>query len=59
MSNEVLVIASKVKDYIKSKDMMSSGDIPEAVSDKIRAMLDAAVARAQENGRKTLKPCDL
>jgi len=59
MSNEVLVVASKVKDYIKAKEMMSSGEIPEALSDKVRELLDAAIARANENGRKTVKPCDL
>lgn len=59
MSNEVLVVASKVKDYIKTKEMMSSGDLPEALSDKVRELIDAAVKRADENGRKTVKPCDL
>jgi len=59
MSQEVLVVASKVKDYIKSKEMMSSGDVPEALSDKVRQLIDAAIARANENGRKTVKPCDL
>jgi histone H3/H4 len=59
MSNEVLVVASKVKDYIKTKEMMSSGDLPEALSDKVRELIDAAVSRANENGRKTVKACDL
>jgi len=41
---EVLVVASKVKAYIKSKQMMTSSDAIAALSDKVCAILDAAAA---------------
>jgi PDZ domain-containing secreted protein len=56
---EPLVVASKIKNYVRSKDMMTSSDAVAAVSDKIYAMLDAAIERCQANKRSTLKPHDL
>jgi len=56
---EPLVVASKVKAYIKSKKMMTSSDALEALSDKVYDMLDAAVARTKANKRSTVKPQDL
>ena len=56
---EPLVVASKVKAYIKSKKMMTSSDALEAISDKVYCMLDAAIARTQANRRTTVKAQDL
>ena len=56
---EVLVVASKVKAYIKSKNMMTSSDAITTLSDKVCAILDEAVARAKANRRSTVKPQDL
>jgi len=56
---EVLVVASKVKAYIRSKNMMTSSDAIAALSDKVCAILDKAVARAKANRRRTVKPWDL
>jgi len=56
---ESLVVASKVKAYIKSKGMMTSSDAVEALSDKVYGMLDAAIARTQANRRSTVKAQDL
>jgi len=56
---EVLVVASKVKAYIKSKKMMTSSDAIAALSDKVYAMLDDAVARTKANRRSTVKAQDL
>ena len=58
-SKESLVVASKVKAYIKSKGMMTSSDSLEAISDKVYCMLDAAIARTQANRRSTVKAQDL
>jgi hypothetical protein len=41
---EVLVVANKVKAYIKSKQMMTSSDAIAALSDKVYAILDEAAA---------------
>ena len=56
---EVLVVASKVKAYIKSKKMMTSSDAIAALSDAVYDMLDDAIARTQANRRSTVKPQDL
>jgi hypothetical protein len=56
---EVPVVASRVKAYIKSKNMMTSSDAVAALSDKVCAILDRAVARAKANRRRTVKPWDL
>ena len=58
-TREVLVVASKVKEYIKAKGLQSSADVVPALSDAIYAMLDAAAARTQGNGRATVRPYDL
>jgi histone H3/H4 len=56
----VLVIASKVKNYIKSASgLNSSGAIIEILSDKIRELCDAAIEKAKNDGRKTVKDKDL
>lgn len=54
-----MIVASKVKAYIKSKKMMTSSDSIEALSEKVYAMLDAATARTKANRRSTVKPQDL
>ncbi len=56
---EVLVIASKVKTYNKSKNMMTSSDAIGALSNKVYAMLDDAIARTKANRRSTVKAQDL
>jgi hypothetical protein len=56
---EILVVTSKVKTHIKSKKMMTSSDAIAALSDKVYAMLDAAIARAKANRRSTVKAQDL
>ena len=56
---EILIVASKVKDAVKTKKCQSSGDLVEALSDKVHAMLDAAAERAKKNGRATVRPYDL
>jgi histone H3/H4 len=53
--NEVLVVASKVKAYIKEKgDMKTSASVLEALSNKIRSMCDGAIESARNDGRKTV-----
>jgi len=56
---EVLIVASKVKAYVKSKKMMTSADAIAALSDKVYAILDDAVKRTKANRRSTVKPQDL
>lgn len=56
---EVLVVASKVRDYVKSKNMRMSAEVIEALSEKIKYKIDKAVLRAQANKRQTLRAEDI
>ena len=56
---EVLVVASKVKAYIKSQQMMTSSDAITALSDKVCGLLDEAISRTKANRRSTVKAQDL
>ena len=55
---EMLVVGSKVKNYIKSKGLMSSSDMLDAINNAVYHMLDRAAARAEANGRKTVQAKD-
>lgn len=56
---EILVVGSKIKNYLKERGLKSSGDLVEAVSAKVQELLDHAIRRAQDNKRSTVRPCDL
>ena len=59
MEGEVLVVASKVRAYLKDKEVKMSGELIGALSDKVKALLDQAAARAKGNKRATVKPQDV
>ena len=57
--NEALVIASKVKAYIKkSGDLKCSAAVIDVLSDKVRAMCDNAIEKAKADKRKTVQEKD-
>lgn len=56
---ESLIVASKVRAYIKSKKMMTSSELLGAINDAVYCKLDAAIARTQANRRSTVKAQDL
>jgi hypothetical protein len=56
---ESLIVASKVKAYVRSKKMMTSSDAVVAISDRVYCMLDKAIERTKANRRSTVKPQDL
>lgn len=56
---ETLCVGSKVKAYIKSNGLKCSGDLIEALSNKIHDALDSAMERCQGNKRSTVRPVDL
>jgi hypothetical protein len=56
---EVLCVASKVKAYMKRKNMNTSAEAITCLSDRIYCMLDTASERTKANGRKTLKAQDV
>jgi histone H3/H4 len=53
------VVKSKVADYIRGKDLQMAGDLPEGLSKIVKQVIDEAIMRAKENGRKTVQPKDL
>ena len=59
MSKETLVVGSKVKDFIKEEELRTDGDLLDALSEKVGEMLKSAMKRCKENGRSTVRPCDL
>ncbi len=59
MSNEILVVVSKMKQYIRDKsEMNTSEDVNQIISDLIRAECDRAIAKARADGRKTVMARD-
>ena len=58
-AREILCVGSKVKGYIKAKGFKCSGDLIEALSNRVHADLDAAMSRCDGNRRSTVRPVDL
>lgn len=58
-SKEMLCVGSKVKDVIRSHNLMCSADVLEALNKEVHACLAKAVARAEANGRKTVQARDM
>lgn len=58
-SREIVVVGSKVKDVVRSAGLRSDGELVQAVSDKVHEILEAAIARAENNKRGTVRPYDL
>lgn len=58
-SDEILIVASKLKAYIKDRyDMNTSGNVMEALSRDVRRLTDRAVEKARSEGRKTVMDRD-
>ncbi len=53
------VVASKVKELVKSEGMNTASDFSDALSKKVEELVKAAAARAKGNGRKTVRAIDL
>lgn len=56
---ESFSVASKIKEYVRSKGYCAGSDLPDAVSKKVVEMLDAAMKRTEANNRKTVRGEDL
>lgn len=57
---EILVVASKVKGYIKATAGMNTSDkVMEMISNKVRLICDQAIANARNDGRKTVMDRDV
>ena len=59
MENEVLVVVSKMKQYIRDlSEMNCSEDVNQVISHMIRLQLDKAIENAKREGRKTVMARD-
>lgn len=56
---EILVIGSKMKAFVQEAGMRCDSKLVEAASDKLRELLVAAVGRARDSKRGTVRPSDL
>jgi histone H3/H4 len=56
---DLLVVRSKVKEYVKGKKCRMSEEAVVAVSAAVKGLLDKAALRAKGNKRQTLKAVDL
>lgn len=58
-SDDVLVVVSKLKAYIRERsDMSTSADVIDVLSKKLRKLADEAIVRARNDGRKTVMARD-
>ncbi len=58
-TKEVLVVASKLKTYIRNQSgMNTSSAVIEVISDRVRLLCDQAIESAKRDGRKTVMDRD-
>lgn len=58
-SREILVVASKLKAYVRERSGMNTSDaVMEILSDKLRELCRDAIKRAQRDGRRTVMERD-
>ncbi len=53
------LVKSKIRVLLQEADMRASGDLWDALGHSMTRAVKRAVARAQANGRKTVKGCDV
>ncbi len=56
---DALVVASKVRQFLRSKKVNMGGEVIDALNCTVQCLLTKAVSRTVENKRKTLRPQDL
>lgn len=54
---DMIISKSKTKETVKNCNV--SGEFYGALDKKVRDLIAAAEKRALENGRKTVRPCDI
>ena len=56
---DVLVVASKIREYVKSNDCNTSGEFIGELNNTVYDLIDKAIDRAQGNNRKTIQTKDI
>lgn len=57
--DDVLVVQSRVKDFIRDKGFRTGSDFVDALSDEVQVLIENAIGRAETNKRQTLYEGDL
>ncbi len=55
---ETVIVQSKMKDYLRGKGFNVSSDVLEALNAVVHRLMDSAVVRTKDNGRKTVRGYD-
>jgi histone H3/H4 len=56
---DILVVVSKLKNYVREKSgMNTSGNVAAAISKIVQRLCDEAIEKARDDGRKTLMDRD-
>ena len=59
MAEDILVVVSKLKAYVRSKaGMNTSGNVAPKLSAIVRTLCDRAIENAKNDGRKTIMDRD-
>lgn len=56
---ELLVAVSKMRDVIGAAELRTDAKLPDALHQRVVALLSGAMNRARKNGRATVRPEDL
>jgi hypothetical protein len=56
---ETLIVASKVRSYVRSLGFNASSELAQELSRRAQELLDRASVRCEKNGRRTVRPFDL
>lgn len=55
----MFIVQSKVREQLKGSDVRASEDFLEELNDKVGELIKDAIARAQANGRRTVRAADV
>ncbi|MDZ4806236.1 MAG: hypothetical protein SGI90_15355 [Candidatus Eisenbacteria bacterium] len=57
--DDVMVVVSKLKNYIRAKsEMNTAANVAPKISELVRSLCDQAIERAKSDGRKTVMDRD-
>lgn len=58
MAEENYVVVSKLKTYFKDKGFNTAGNVPPALTKKLKFICDQGIENARKDGRKTVMDRD-
>lgn len=59
LESEILIVVSKLKNYVRERSEMNTSDsVANVLSDRVRRLCDRAIEKARADGRKTVMDRD-